>query len=99
MTLNLLIEAHSGLTDQLYQASVNEDDKFLTLFSGPHGTTVSMGNFGTVLMFATDIGIAAQLPYLRALIDDYNQCRVRTRRIHLVWQLYELGMQGNASLS
>lgn len=49
-----------------------------------------MGDFGAILMFATDNGIAAQLPYLRKLIDDYNQCRIRTRRIHLIWQLRDL---------
>ena len=98
MTLNLLIEARSGLTNKLHQASVNEDHEFLTLFSGPHGTTITMGDFGTVLMFATDMGIAAQLPYLRKLIDDYNQCRVRTRRIHLIWQLRDLGKRESTSV-
>ena len=95
--VHLLIEAQNGFTNKLYQAGINEDHEFLTLFSGPHGTAVSMGNFGTVLMFATDIGIAAQLPYLRSLIDNYNQCRIRARRILLVWQLHEPGKQKNAT--
>lgn len=97
MTLYLLIEARSGLTNKLRQAIYYEDHKFLTLFSGPHGTTIAMGDFGTILMFATNNGIAAQLPYLRKLIDDYNQCRIRTRRIHLIWQLRNLGERGNKS--
>jgi hypothetical protein len=42
-------------------------------------------------MIATGFGIAAQLPYVKQLIHGYNNCKARTRRVHLVWQLQSIG--------
>lgn len=36
----------------------------LALFSGPYGRGIPVGDYGKVLMIATDSGIVAQLPYL-----------------------------------
>lgn len=63
----------------------------LVLFTGPHGTSTSVGKYETVLMIASGLGIAAQLPYLKKLIYGYNTCRTQTRRVHLVWQLETIG--------
>ncbi|GKT83956.1 cell surface metalloreductase [Colletotrichum tofieldiae] len=38
-------------------------------------------------MVASGYGIAAQLPYLKKLIYEFNSRKARTRRIHLVWKL------------
>ena len=43
------------------------------------------------MLVATGFGIAAQLSYVRELIQEYNRGRVRTRRVHLVWQLEDWG--------
>ena len=50
-----------------------------------------MGNHGHVFMVATGIGIAAQLPYIKELLKQYRQARIRTQRISLVWQLEHEG--------
>lgn len=42
-------------------------------------------------MVATGFGIAAQLPFLKELIRGFNRSEVRTRNIHLVWRLNDLG--------
>lgn len=55
--------------------------------SGLHGHGAPVGEFGNVLMIATDIDIVAQLPYLKELISGFNHCQVRTRCIHLMWQV------------
>ena len=54
---------------------------------GPYGQIKDAGDFGSVLIFASGIGIAAQVPYLKELIRGYKECRVRAKRILLVWQL------------
>lgn len=64
----------------------------LVLFSGPHGRGISVGDYGKVLMIATDSGIVAQLPYLQELVSGFNNYRVRTRDIHLVWELHCIGI-------
>jgi NAD(P)H-flavin reductase len=56
-------------------------------FSGPHGRTVHVDEYGTVLLVASDMGIASQLPYLAQLIRNYNNGRSCTRRVYLVWEL------------
>lgn len=57
------------------------------LVEGPYGKTLSFGQYGTVLLFATDMGIAGQLPYIGKLLERYQQCKVKTRRIALFWEL------------
>lgn len=42
-------------------------------------------------MIASGFRITAQLPYLRQLIRGLNESTIRTRRIHLVWQLAHIG--------
>ncbi|KAL2047619.1 hypothetical protein N7G274_000661 [Stereocaulon virgatum] len=63
----------------------------LAFFSGPHCSGAPIGDYGKVLMVATGFGIAAQLPFLKELIQGFNRSEVRTRNIHLVWQLNDLG--------
>lgn len=103
MFVDLLVEPKSGFTNRLMQyardssleAPSVEDysasDFRIVWFSGPHGSSTNVGEFGSVLLVATDFGIAAQLPVLKELISGFNRCEVRTRRIHLVWQLRAWG--------
>ena len=90
--IDLLIEPQRGLTrDLLYHAKGDPATNFLVLFSGPHGTSVVLDEYESILVVASGFGIAAQLPYLRQLIYGYNACKTRTCRVHLVWQLETLG--------
>lgn len=80
---------NSELSDS--ERSDSRLDSRLVWFSGPHGSGTGAGDFGSVLLIATGLGIAVQLPILRELIRGFNQCEVRTRRIHLVWQIRTWG--------
>ncbi len=106
LSLCFLVEAQGGLTRKLFERAYEVDsfqmkpgeERQIPLehfhrawLSGPHGHGAPVGEFGSVLMIATDIGIAAQLPYLKELISGFNHCQVRTRRIHLVWQVGCIG--------
>ncbi|KAL9124202.1 MAG: hypothetical protein Q9217_006444 [Psora testacea] len=61
------------------------------MFSGPHGSIAPVGDYGKVLMIATGFSIAAQLPFLKGLIQGFNRSEVRTRNLYLLWQLQDLG--------
>jgi len=37
---------------------------------------MNLDNYNSVIMVAMGLGIAAQLPYLKKLIKDYNNCKV-----------------------
>lgn len=77
-----------------------ESSDFRTAFvSGPHGSTAPAGEYGKVVMIASGFGIAAQLPLLKELIQGFKRAEVRTRNIHLVWQLQNLGLPPFAPLA
>ena len=86
-TRKLLSIAHSPRSDELGQPVSLSTDYRLAFFSGPHGQSISIENYGSVLLLATGIGIAAQLPYLKTLISNYNNGTACTRRALVVWQL------------
>ena len=90
-SLDLLVEPRQGLTQHLLTRSGLQNNSCPVLFNGPHGISVPVGEYEVVLMIASGFGIAAQLPYLKQLLHGYNSRRVRTRRIHLVWELKTLG--------
>ena len=54
---------------------------------GPYGKELNLESYGTVLLFATDIGMAGQLPYVAQLLEGYHNCEVKTRRTALFWEL------------
>ncbi|ELR10088.1 hypothetical protein GMDG_04488 [Pseudogymnoascus destructans 20631-21] len=90
--LDLLIEPRRGLTrEMLYHAEKGYTNNLLVMFSGPHGGTLSMGEYESVLMVASGFGIAAFVPHLKKLIYGYNTRAVRTHCIHLVWQIKNEG--------
>jgi predicted ferric reductase len=84
MTISLLVKSRSGFTGELNRYT----NKTLRAFiDGPYGLQHRFGDYGTVIMFGTGIGIAGHIPYIKDLISGYNNCEVRTRRILLVWQI------------
>lgn len=80
-----------------YPNQPESSDFRIAFVSGPHGSTASAGDYGKVMMIASGFGIAAQLPLLRELIRGFNRAEVRTRDIHLVWQLQNLGLPAFSS--
>jgi FAD-binding domain len=96
LKLSILVEGKGGLSKRLPQLSQYE---LPTLIGGPHGELHDFGQFGTCLMFATDIGIASVLPHIKAVVDGYRRFEVCTRRIVLVWQIKQEGMNALAMLA
>ncbi|KAK1989752.1 hypothetical protein LX36DRAFT_676348 [Colletotrichum falcatum] len=76
----------------LFSKSQKAQKTCLALFGGPHGTSIPVTDYDVVLMVASGYGIAAQLPYLKKLIYEFNSRKACTRRIHLVWKLDTLGL-------
>ncbi|KAI9767709.1 MAG: hypothetical protein M1839_004370 [Geoglossum umbratile] len=57
------------------------------IIEGPYGNELNLELYGTVLLFATGIGIAGQLPYVKQLLEGYHNCEVKTQRIALFWEM------------
>jgi len=75
-----------------YPSQPKLSDFQIAFISRPHGSTAPAGEYGKVVIIASGFGIAAQLPLLKELIQGSNYTEVRTRDIHLVWQLQNLGL-------
>ena len=78
-----------------YPSQPESCDFRIAFVSGPHGSTTPAGEYGKVVMIASGFGIAAQLPLLKELIQGFNCANVRTRNVHLVWQLQDLGLSAS----
>ena len=85
VNIYLLLKPRSGFTQRLLQHAGPK--RLLTWVDGPYGRTHNVGDYGTVLMFATGIGIAAQVPYIKQLLKGFQEFRVRTKAILLIWRL------------
>jgi predicted ferric reductase len=86
LTISLLVKSRAGFTAEL---SKHLNKSLLAFVDGPYGTDHGFGEYGTVIMLATGIGIASHMPFIKDLVNGYNNCEVKTRRIRLVWQIKE----------
>ena len=91
-SLDLFIQPCRGFTSDLNSLSKYGPTTSLVMFSGPHGQPSSTDAYGNILLMATGFGIASHLPYLKKLIYDHQARGALLRRIHLVWQIDDLGM-------
>ncbi|PWW77219.1 hypothetical protein C7212DRAFT_343044 [Tuber magnatum] len=57
------------------------------MVEGPFGTERDLGSYGTVLMFASGVGKAAQIPYIRRLLEGRSMSKARTQSIVIYWKL------------
>ena len=89
--LELLVEPRNGMTARLQNRIKSDQQSCRVLFGGPHGRADSLQNYDRILMLASGLGIVAQISCLNHLIRDCKVARIRPRRIHLVWQLENLG--------
>ena len=92
-TIDLFVQPRRGFTRELLHLArpVKEAKPRWVMFSGPYGQTIPVGRYEKVMLVADGAGIAAQLPYLKRLIHGYHARQVFTRRIHLIWQISDMG--------
>ncbi|RMZ88009.1 hypothetical protein DV736_g4766, partial [Chaetothyriales sp. CBS 134916] len=87
----LIIKAKTGLTkkllDRVERAGGFEGAtiSFNACIEGPYGTERSMASYGTVMLFASGVGITHQIPYVKELVEGYANGTVATRRVTLIW--------------
>ena len=62
------------------------------LIEYPYGRSLAVGEYGTVLLVATGIGITGQLPSIKELLMLYRECKAKIRLIILLWERDAEGM-------
>ena len=86
MQLDMLVRKRRGFTRRLLSY---RDDEYVTWISRPFGRSENFGDYGSVLMLATDVGITAHLPYLKSLMQGRLEASIRTRRVVVIWQVQD----------
>lgn len=81
-TIILLVKTGPGNT------ILSHDSRLTSFIQGPYGRAIDFAGYDRVLMVATGMGIAAQLPYLKELVMMKDKKRT-TRQLYVVWQLEE----------
>ncbi|OAP57595.1 hypothetical protein AYL99_08333 [Fonsecaea erecta] len=86
-TMSLIIKKQTGMTNKLWHRAMTAGRglELNALIEGPYGTERSMSSYGTVLLFASGVGITHQLGYVRELVEGYGHGTVAAKRITLVW--------------
>ena len=85
ISISLLLKAQNGISRRL--SSKNPSERFVVAVNGPYGTQVNTTTYNTLVLFATGIGIAAQLPVLKQAYMDYQAGTNIVRRISVIWQM------------
>lgn len=86
----LIIEPGRGLTRAIQSKAgltLSQATRRKVIIDGPYGRCLSLDLYGTVLLIASGIGIAGQLPYVKQLLEGYHSLDVKTRRIALFWEM------------
>ncbi|KAI1416927.1 hypothetical protein F5Y13DRAFT_185764 [Hypoxylon sp. FL1857] len=83
--LILLAQPRRGFTRKLLGPGLRHE--YRAFVEGPYGKPLSLGQYGTVLLLATGVGIAGQLAYIKELLKLHAQCDAKIRRIALFWEL------------
>lgn len=87
-SFTLLVKPRSGFTNKLKMLPSTRHRAWI---DGPYGPDRGIGtpisDYGHIFMVATGIGIGAQIPYIKQLLEGYRRGTVRTQKIVLIWQM------------
>lgn len=89
--INLMIEKRKGFTALLANQASPE---MLTFIDGPYGREIQLRTYGTVLLFASEIGIAGLLLYAQELLEDYHAQKTSCKQIFLFWETEDSTLYG-----
>lgn len=84
-SISLLIKQQHGLTSRLMRYPSRKD--FYVVIDGPYGQSIDTSRYGTLILLATDVGIAAQMPLIKQTLAEYKTGRTSVRKICLIWQM------------
>jgi predicted ferric reductase len=83
----LRIQPRRGFTNRLLTRTLVGATQLSAFVEGPYGRGFDLRDFGTVVLFASGIGIVGHLAYIQELVHDYRQSKTKTRDLLLVWHV------------
>ena len=85
-SLSLLVKPQHGFTQRLMRCAQPEQG-FYVAIDGPYGQGIDTSRYGTLILLATGIGIAAQMPLIKQTLAEYKAGRTSVRKICVIWQM------------
>ncbi|PGG99139.1 hypothetical protein AJ80_09403 [Polytolypa hystricis UAMH7299] len=89
-TISLLATDRGDFTHMLVDHAATKKS-CLACVDGPYGDTIDLSPYGSVVMFATGIGIAAQIPFIKEIVESRLRWESPTRRLSVVWEVDHQG--------
>lgn len=83
--LVILVQPRRGFTRKLLLADPHY--KYRAIIEGPYGYRMRLDQFGTIILFSTNIGVSAQLLFIKETLKLYKHHRTKARRIALFWEI------------
>ncbi|GJN69303.1 metalloreductase [Purpureocillium lilacinum] len=85
--VSFIIGAQTGMTRKLFERACqsNKGIRLRAALEGPYAGHHNLDSYGHVVLFAGSTGITHQISHIRDLLEGYNDNRVATRRLTLVW--------------
>jgi predicted ferric reductase len=90
-SIMLLAQPRYGFTSKLLRPQIAREP-LLAWVDGPYGRLAESSNFSHALLIASGIGIAAQLPVAREILQQVGKQKTRIKSIHLLWEIESDGM-------
>jgi hypothetical protein len=87
--IEFVIQPRFGFTQRLL--GLARAKSFHALIEGPYGSTIDFREFGTVVMFASGIGIASHLLYIKELVMEHRKMSTKTRDLLIIWTVDDDG--------
>lgn len=84
-SIHLLIKPQDGFTRKLVRHSGST--RLKTWIDGLYRRPQIFSDYGNVMMFASGIGIAAQVPHIKEILRKYKEHRACTKTVLVIWQL------------
>lgn len=94
--LTLLVDVRAGFTRKLKMLANTEStntQRFNAYIEGPYGLPLRAEEYGTVILYATGIGIGAQLATVKHLLESREAGTAKTQRVTLLWEVEEEFME------
>ena len=89
-SISLIMSKRSGMTAKLYNKARGSPTGIITIMGaveGPYGGLESLHSYGTAILFAGGVGITHQISHVRDLLAQYDEGKVATQKIVLVWSV------------
>jgi hypothetical protein len=93
-TLDILIQPQYRFSHKLLKhthTSPQGSALLRAFIIGPHGISKNVDHYENIVLIVNDFSITAAIPYLKKLVYSYNTSASQTRRVHLVWEVKNLG--------